>query len=438
MNIAIVGGGISGLAAAHALTQAGAHRVTLFEAGPTLGGHTHTVDVTLDGITHPVDTGFLVFNRRTYPNLVRLFDQLGVPVAPSGMSFSVSLGGALEWAGTDLGSVFAQPSNLVNPRFLSMLRDILAFNRAATRAARAGVDPAVTLGAWLQRAGFGAPFRDWYLLPMAGAIWSCPTATMLATPFATFARFCDNHGLLQVRGRPQWFTVRGGGREYVHRIAARLGDVRVNAPVEAVRRVPGGVLVRAGGATERFDEAVLACHSDQALAILGDDARAAERAVLAAIPYQANAAWLHTDTALLPRRRRAWAAWNYLSAAPNTPDVASRPVAVSYLINQLQPLPFTTPVIVTLNPFTTPDPAKVIARFDYAHPVFDAGAIAAQAGLSAIQGAERLWFAGAWTGYGFHEDGLKSGLAVAAALAARSSGARDAATHAADPPRAAA
>ena len=443
MKIAIIGSGIAGLSCAHALTQQGGHKVTLFEAAATPGGHTNTVDVTLEGRTHPVDTGFLVFNQRTYPNLIRLFAELGVPTAPSEMSFSVSLGGELEWAGTSLSSLFAQPRNLLRPRFWFMLRDILRFNRTAGATARAlvereiahstvrgsldgvpaapvplanGADGAVTalsLGAWLEQGGYSSAFRDWYLLPMAGAIWSCPTETMLDYPFATFARFCHNHGLLQVSNRPPWCTVQNGGREYVRRILATLADVRLNTPVQAVCRSEGCVLVQSGGGVERFHEVVLACHSDQALALL-QDANADERAVLGAIPYQANIAYLHTDTALLPRRRRAWAAWNYLSTGPDT--LGARPVAVSYLINKLQPLPFTTPVIVTLNPFNPPAAEKVIAKFDYAHPVFDAGAIAAQRRLASIQGADRLWFAGAWTGYGFHEDGLKSGLAVAARL----------------------
>ena len=416
MKIAIVGSGIAGLACAHALTKQGLHQVTVFEAGATLGGHTNTVDVTLDGVTHPVDTGFLVFNQRTYPNLIRLFAELGVPTAPSEMSFSVSLAGELEWAGTSLAALFAQPRNLLRPRFISMLRDILRFNRAASAAAgelESSTYEDISLGAWLERDGYGRAFRDWYLLPMAGAIWSCPTATMLEYPFATFARFCHNHGLLQVSNRPPWFTVKGGGREYVRRIAATLKDARLKTPVDAVRRIEGGLLVQSAWTGERFDQVVLACHSDQALALL-PQARDTERAVLGAIAYQPNIAYLHTDVALLPRRRRAWAAWNYLSTGPDT--LGERPVAVSYLINKLQPLPFTTPVIVTLNPFTPPDPAQVIARFDYAHPVFDAAAIDAQRRLDSIQGVDRLWFAGAWTGYGFHEDGLKSGLAVAAAL----------------------
>ncbi len=417
MNIAIVGSGIAGLSCAHALSQRGWHQVSLFEAAATLGGHTNTVDVTLDGVTHPVDTGFLVFNQRTYPNLIRLFADLDVPTTASEMSFSVSLAGELEWAGTSLGSLFAQPGNVLKPRFWAMLRDILRFNRAATAsaAAQSAVSQGtLSLGAWLEQGRYSSAFRDWYLLPMAGAIWSCPTQTMLDYPFATFARFCHNHGLLQVRNRPPWFTVKGGGREYVRRIAAGLRDVRVNAPVEAVeRQAAGGVAVRSNGHTEHFDQVVLACHSDQALTMLAD-ASAAERAVLGAIRYQPNMAYLHTDIALLPRRRAAWAAWNYLSTATDT--LGARPVAVSYLINKLQPLPFQTPVMVTLNPFTPPDPARVIAKFDYAHPVFDAAAIVAQGRLDAIQGNSGVWFAGAWTGYGFHEDGLKSGLAVAERL----------------------
>ena len=413
-RIAIIGSGIAGLSCAHALTRGRRHRVTLFEAGSHFGGHTNTVDVTLDGITHPVDTGFLVFNERTYPNLIRLFEQLQVPTARSEMSFSVSLGGELEWAGTSLASVFAQPQNLLKPRFLGMLRDIMRFNREATEVAITGMaSSAVSLGQYLERGRYTRAFRDWYLLPMAGAIWSCPTGTMLAYPFATFARFCHNHGLLQVTNRPQWFTVRNGAREYVRRIILRLDDARLNAPVSAVRRSGAGLLVESAGRSERFDAVVMACHSDQSLALIAQPSPA-ERSILSSVRYQANVAWLHTDTALLPKRRAAWAAWNYLAAGPNTLD--ARSVAVTYLINKLQPLPFTTPVMVTLNPFVEPDAANVIARIAYAHPVFDAAAIAAQQQLDNIQGVNGIWFAGAWTGYGFHEDGLKSGEAVARAL----------------------
>ena len=416
MKIAVVGSGIAGLACAHALTRTHRLPVTLYEAADYLGGHSHTVDVSVDGLTHPVDTGFLVFNHRTYPQLRRLFAELDVPTAKSEMSFSVSLGGVLEWAGTSLASVFAQPANLLRPRFIGMLRDILRFNRAAGNAAQSG-DTGIALGEYLDAHGYGRAFRDWYLLPMAGAIWSCPTRAMLAYPFATFARFCFNHGLLQVSDRPQWYTVAGGSREYVRRIDARLDDVRLQSPVLRVRRTAAGVLLRTPTDEQRFDRVVLACHSDQALAMI-DAPTAAEQAVLGAVRYQPNAAWLHTDVALLPKRRRVWAAWNYLSGAPESSGDSAHPVAVSYLLNKLQPLPFRTPVVLTLNPVMPPDAARVLAKFDYAHPVFDAAAIAAQGRLPEIQGADRLWFAGAWAGYGFHEDGLKAGLAVADQVAA--------------------
>jgi len=422
MHVAIIGSGIAGLSCAHALTKAGGNRVSVYEAAGYLGGHTNTVDVTVNGITHPVDTGFLVFNDRTYPRLIELFKELDVPTVASEMSFSVSLDGRLEWAGNNLATVFAQPSNLLRPRFMRMLADLLRFNRAARQvgtdsAADAGSAGAgLSLGDYLERGGYSTAFRDWYLLPMAGAIWSCPTRTMLDYPFATFARFCLNHGLLQVTDRPQWRTVKGGGREYVRRLAATLPDVRLDCPVQSVRRVAGGVMVQTAAGSERYDQVVLACHSDQALRLLAEPG-AQERALLDAIRYQPNLAYLHTDTTLLPRRRRVWAAWNYLSTGPDT--LGERPVAVSYLINRLQPLPFATPVIVTLNPFRDPAPEHVQARIEYAHPVFDAAAIDAQQALPGIQGQGGVWFAGAWTGYGFHEDGLASGLAVADALANR-------------------
>jgi predicted NAD/FAD-binding protein len=411
MRIAVVGAGIAGLSAAWLLSQR--HRVTLYEAAPRLGGHANTVDVTVDGISHPVDTGFLVFNHRTYPHLEALFAHLGVQTAASEMSFSVSLlDRDLEWSGSSLAGVFAQRRNLARPRFWSMLADILRFNREATRAALGGSGGERSLEAFLAAGRYGRAFREWYLLPMAAAIWSCPTRTMLAYPFATFARFCYNHGLLQVEGRPQWMTVRGGSREYVRRLAAPLRDVRAAAPVRRVDGLPGRFEVATDRGSESYDNVVLACHSDQALAMLPHPT-AEERDVLSALPYQPNRAVLHTDRALLPRREAAWSAWNYIAGGDG---VDGRAVGVSYLLNKLQPLPFKSPVVVTLNPPVPVRAERVIAELSYDHPIFDAGGIAAQRRLDGIQGRRGLWFCGAWTGFGFHEDGLKAGLAVANAL----------------------
>lgn len=414
-RIAVLGAGIAGLACAWLLARR--HAVTLYEAEARLGGHTHTVDVSLEGITHPVDTGFLVFNRRTYPNLCALFAHLDIDIAASDMSFSVSLEEeGIEWAGSNLGTVFAQAANLARPAFWGMLQDIVRFNRAATAACESAAEDAATLGDWLERGRYGRAFRDWYLLPMAAAIWSCPTRTMLDYPFATFARFCANHGLLQVADRPPWLTVRGGGRTYLRRLAAGLDDVRSATPVLGLRRGEHAVWVRTAAGEQRYDQVVIATHSDQALRVLGDGARADERALLGAIRYQSNRVLLHTDTALLPRRPRVWSAWNYL-AGRGAPD--GRPVSVSYLINRLQPLPFARPVIVSLNPFHEPAPEHRLREFEYAHPVFDLDAIDAQRALPHLQGRDRTWYCGAWCGYGFHEDGLRAALAVANALGVR-------------------
>ena len=420
-RVAVVGSGIAGLGAARALSLAG-HRVTLFEADTRFGGHTRTVEITLDRVRHGVDTGFLVFNHATYPALTRLFAALGIETAVADMSFSVQARDAgLEWSGSSLDTVFAQRANLDRPEFWRMLADLLRFNRLATALARAGEaqEPAALdrpIADFLDEHRFSAAFRDWYLLPMIACIWSCPTEQMLRFPMATLVRFCHNHGLLQVRDRPQWHTVRGGGRRYVERMLAAIGDARAGTPVRRVRRLAVGVEVSTDAGSERFDAVVFACHSDQALALLADPSDT-ERAVLGAIRYQPNRAVLHTDSSVLPRRRKAWAAWNYERAPGGGKD--ARSVCLHYLIDRLQPLPFTRPVIVSLNPLAEPATDSVHADIAYSHPVFDLAAIAAQARLPVLQGVRDTWFCGAWTGHGFHEDGLVSGLGVAAQIVAR-------------------
>ena len=408
-RLAVVGSGISGLASAWLLSDD--FDVTLFEAGSCLGGHTNTVDLTLEGRTHPVDTGFLVYNDRTYPNLVALFTLLGVDSVPTEMSFSVSLQNPdLEWAGSNLATVFGQKRNLLRRQFWAMLADLLRFHRESQTWLTTRPDDGRSLRGFLIENRYSDAFSNWYLLPMAAAIWSCPTGQMLDMPLSTFLRFCHNHGLLQIFDRPLWRTVQGGGREYVRRLAERLHDVRLSCPVQRVERASCGLHVRHAHGSENFDQVVLACHSDQALVIAGAALSAGQREVLAAIRYQPNRAVLHTDRALLPRDEKLWSAWNYFAGDG---VVGDQPVGVSYLINRLQPLPFATPVVVTLNPARAPDPAKVVAWFDYDHPIFDAPAIAAQQRLARVQGEHGFWLAGAWGGYGFHEDGLKSALLVA-------------------------
>ncbi len=414
MRIAIVGSGIAGLSSAWLLKRQG-HDVTLFEADRRAGGHTATVDVTLEGRTFPVDTGFLVFNNRTYPRLVEMFDTLDVASVASEMSFSCRVDRAgLEWSGTDVLSLFAQPANALRPAFWRMLADIVRFNRATTAMQDRDESWSISLGEYLDAEGFSAPFRDWYLLPMAAAIWSAPKKDILDFPLPTFVRFCHNHGLLRITDRPQWRTVAGGARTYVDRILSSLTDVRLATPVHRVDRHADHVridsIARNG---ERFDQVVLACHSGQARRLL-HDASPREGQLLDAVRYQPNRVVLHTDAALLPRARRAWSAWNYLAVDD---DTGSRPVSVSYLINKLQPLPCRTPVIVTLNPPFEPAPECVLQEFEYAHPVLDGQAVSAQARFGAIQGDRHTWFAGAWLGHGFHEDGLASAHAVADGIA---------------------
>ncbi len=425
-RIAVVGSGISGLSAAFVLAPG--NQVTLFEAGAYFGGHTNTVDITLDGKTHGVDTGFLVFNERTYPQLIRLFGELGVETGSSEMSFSVKVPDLdLEWSGSDLNTVFSQRRNLLRPSFLRMLADVLRFNQLATAISERGDDAGLQqpIGDFLSEHRFSTSFRDWYFLPMIGSIWSCPTDQMLRFPVATMIRFCHNHGLLQVANRPRWFTVVGGARHYVQKMLPRIADARLNMPVRQIRRASApdegaGVFVSTDAGTERFDAVVLACHSDQSLSLLAD-ATANEKSVLGAIRYQRNRAVLHTDISVLPRRKLAWAAWNYERAADNSREQAA--VCLHYLINRLQPVPFKQPVIVSLNPVHEIPAEQVHGDFDYAHPVFDTEAIAAQRRLPSLQGQGGVWFCGAWTRYGFHEDGLSSGLAVAEALQRQALGA---------------
>lgn len=427
MKIAIVGSGISGLAAAHRLRDQ-AH-VTLFEAGNYFGGHTNTVDVCLpnaqgQAITHGVDTGFLVFNERTYPGLIALFDELDIPTAQSDMSFSVQVPGefafggrSLEWSGTSLSAVFAQRRNLLRPRFWGMLRELIHFNRLCTEIAEANKEAVMNqpLGDFLDQHHFSCAFKEWYFLPMLGCIWSCPTDQMLRFPVATMIRFCHNHGLIQISGRSQWFTVAGGARQYVNRLLQGL-DTRLATPVQRIVRDASGIQIHSAGQSEHFNAVILAVHSNQALQLL-DQPTTKERSALNAIRYQPNRAVLHTDSSVMPSKRNAWASWNYERASSAQSESAG--VCLHYWLNRLQPLPFVQPVFVSLNPVRPIAQTHVLAEFDYAHPVFDMLAIAGQSQIPRLQGFQNTWFCGAWTGYGFHEDGLQSGYRAADQLLAQ-------------------
>ena len=408
LDIAVIGQGIAGMSAAWLLSHG--HRVTVYEAEDRLGGHSHTVDA---GPT-PVDMGFIVYNEVNYPNLVQLFRHLGVPTRRSEMSFAVSLDdGALEYGANTLPSLFAQPSNLVSARFWSMLRDIRRFYRHAPGHACALGER--TLGDYLGAQGYGPAFQEDHLLPQAAAIWSVSCAAIRDYPAEAFIRFCENHGLLKVFGRPVWRTVEGGSRAYVERLTARYaGRVRKGAPVVRVVRTPSGVIVHdAEGRAARHDQAVLAAHADQALGMLAAPTPE-ERRVLGAFRYTRNHAVLHTDPRLMPRRRATWSSWNYLGRRSG--EGGERDLCVTYWMNRLQRLDDERQLFVTLNPVRTPAPGSIIRSEVYEHPLFDAPAIAAQKHLWSLQGEGGVWFCGAYFGSGFHEDGLQAGLAVAEAL----------------------
>lgn len=412
MDIAIIGSGVSGLVCAHYLSRR--HRITLFEADDRIGGHVNTIEVEDDGRRLPVDTGFIVFNDGNYPNFRRLLDELGIAARPTRMSFSVRCERTgLEYGGHSLNGVFAQRANLFRPSFLGMLRDIGRFGREApAAAARAG--PGVTLGSYLDEARYSREFCDQYLVPMAAAIWSSSTRQVRDFPLKFFVSFFANHGMLTPRRAPQWRVVEGGSAAYVRALTAPIADrIRRAKPIRAVRRVLDAVEVTpALGGPERFDHAVIAAHADQALAMLAEPTPA-EREVLSAFRYQANSAVLHTDERLLPRSRRAWSAWNGAISAESAPD---RPVSVTYNQTILQSLPTSRAYCVTLNDDDRIDARAVIARMTYHHPVITAAGVAAQARHGEISGAGRVHFCGAYWGNGFHEDGVKSGLAVCAAL----------------------
>jgi hypothetical protein len=405
LDIAVVGSGISGLSAAWLLSKR--HRVVLYEADNRLGGHSHTVDA--GGLA--VDTGFIVFNENTYPNLTALFDHIGVATKCSDMSFAVSLDdGRLEYSGTGLLGLFAQRRNAISPRFWMMLRDLVRFYREAPRnVAALGM---ITLDEYLDAAGYGDGFRNDHLYPMAAAIWSTPAAKIGTYPAASFIRFCESHGLLKLTGRPVWRTVAGGSRCYVRRLSETIPEVVSNYPIKAIVRTGNGVeVIGLEGNRRHFDHVVIAAHADEALKLLADPSME-ERRLLGAFEYIFNDAVLHSDTRLMPQRRRVWSSWNYMTRD----DLDGRRLAVTYWMNRLQGIESDQPLFVTLNPHKEIEADKILKQMRYSHPRFDAAAMEAQKQLWSLQGSRNTWFCGAYFGAGFHEDGLQAGLAVAEAL----------------------
>lgn len=413
MRIAVIGAGISGLGAAWALRDL--HEVTLYEKDTRLGGHANTVDIDYDGAPIAVDTGFIVFNSHNYPNLVGLLAHLGVETFDSDMSFAVSDPQGYEWSSNGMAGIFAWKRNVASPTFLGMLSDIVRFStQARADLAQEGRLEGATIEDYVQSLRLSRGFLDHYLMPMGAAIWSTNEREMRRYPAESFLRFFDNHRLLHAN-RPQWRTVKGGSRAYVEKLRADLGQrVRSGAPVLSVSRGLDGVAVRTAEGQTAYDQVIFACHSDEALAILGSNATPAEAAHLAAVRYAPNTAYLHRDPALMPRRPAAWASWNYMRGGSVTQDG----VTVSYWMNLLQNIDRKHPLFVTLNPVTPPDPALTFKTIEYSHPQFDRAALTAQRAIKDLQGQNRIWFAGAWLGYGFHEDGLSSGLAAARQLGA--------------------
>ena len=411
-HIAVVGSGISGLSAAWLLSHG--HRVTLIEADARPGGHSNTVDCEVDGVDVAVDTGFIVYNPPAYPNLTALFRHLEVPTAQSNMSFSVSMGkGAYEYAGSGLAQVVGQAGNLLSLGHWRMIRDIPRFFKT-TLAKLPSLSDDLTIAQFLKAEGYSDYFLERHLLPMAGAIWSAAPGDMRDYPAKAFLKFFNNHGLLRITNRPLWRTVKGGSREYVSRlIRSGTFETRLRTPVAAIRRHADGVTIRAvNGEEQGYDDVVIATHADQALSMLAD-ASGEERQLLSCFRYSRNRAILHRDQGLMPKRRRLWSSWNYLSELPPYSATTS---AVTYWMNKLQPLPVEAPLFVSLNPLEEPRMEKVLAEFDYAHPIFDPAAMAAQKELWKIQGTRHTWFCGAYWGSGFHEDGIQAGLAAAEGL----------------------